>query len=89
MASAARFDVYGIVQGVGFRAFVQREAQRLQLHGWVRNREDGSVEVLATGETEAIERLEMALKQGPRMAAVERVVRHNAEAPSASGFHIA
>jgi acylphosphatase len=86
---SARFEVYGIVQGVGFRAYVQWQAQRLQLHGWVRNRDDGSVEVLATGGYEALGQLETALQQGPRLAQVERVVRYAAAASSSKGFHIA
>ncbi|HET9783662.1 MAG TPA: acylphosphatase [Terriglobales bacterium] len=89
MADSVRFEVFGIVQGVGFRAFVEYQAQRLQLHGWVRNRHDGSVEVLATGAVEALGQLEAALHQGPRLAQVERVVRHAAEAGATTGFHIA
>ncbi|MGN6592510.1 MAG: acylphosphatase [Terriglobales bacterium] len=89
MGFSARFEVYGIVQGVGFRAYVQWQAQRLQLHGWVRNRDDGSVEVLATGAHEALGQLETVLQQGPRLAQVERVVRHAAESSSTTGFHIA
>ena len=65
--------VHGDVQGVGFRYFVQRRAWQEQLSGWVRNRSDGVVECVAQGHREAIERLLAALREGPAMAAVDRV----------------
>ena len=65
--------VRGDVQGVGFRYFVQRRADQLQLHGWVRNNDDGTVEVLAEGERPELEELKRALEQGPRAARVAGV----------------
>jgi acylphosphatase len=65
--------VKGRVQGVGFRAFVMDKANSLNLKGWVRNRWDGSVEVIAEGERPALEKLLPALHQGPRMANVSTV----------------
>ena len=65
--------VEGRVQGVGFRAFVQQNAYELQLMGWVRNKWDGSVEVLAEGKRGDLERLLAALHRGPRSANVTRV----------------
>lgn len=65
--------VYGIVQGVGFRYFAKREAKRLKLSGWVRNNADGSVEVLAEGEREALEEFLSLLQKGPTFAVVKRV----------------
>jgi acylphosphatase len=65
--------VHGDVQGVGFRYFLMREAQRLGLRGWVRNRDDGTVEFVAEGSRSDLERLKQAAAQGPRMARVERV----------------
>lgn len=47
--------VYGQVQGVGFRYFTQQEALRLGIRGYARNLDDGSVEVVACGEDEAVE----------------------------------
>jgi acylphosphatase len=70
---AALFLVRGRVQGVGFRWFVWREAQRLGLRGIVRNLPDGSVEVMAEGLEKALEELELALSQGPTAARVEHV----------------
>jgi len=65
--------VHGDVQGVGFRYFLMREAQRLGLHGWVRNRDDGTVEFVAEGGRPELERLRQAAERGPRMAQVTRV----------------
>jgi len=70
-----RFLVYGRVQGVGFRWFVWREADRLGLCGFVRNQRDGSVEVIAAGAPQALEELERVLVRGPAQARVERVER--------------
>ena len=68
-----RFVVTGRVQGVGFRWFVEREANTLGVWGWVRNNYDGSVEVLATGTREQLRQLRMKLQQGPRAARVDDV----------------
>ena len=65
--------VHGDVQGVGFRYFVQRKAQQLGLTGWVRNNDDGTVELVAEGGREQLEQLKRALQEGPRMARVSRV----------------
>jgi acylphosphatase len=65
--------VRGNVQGVGFRYFVQRKAQQLGLRGWVRNNDDGTVELVAEGPRSELERLKMAAEEGPRMARVQRV----------------
>ncbi len=68
-----RYVVTGRVQGVGFRWFVEREARILGLSGWVRNRHDGSVEVLAAGTREQLGKLYDKLKEGPRAARVDNV----------------
>jgi acylphosphatase len=66
----ARIVVEGAVQGVGYRVFVAREAGRLQLDGWVRNRRDGLVETLVAGPSAAVEEFLIAARRGPRTAAV-------------------
>jgi acylphosphatase len=66
----ARIVVEGAVQGVGYRVFVAREAGRLHLDGWVRNRRDGSVETLVAGPSAAVEEFLIAARRGPRTAAV-------------------
>jgi acylphosphatase len=65
--------VEGRVQGVSFRYFVTEQAQRLGLVGWVRNRYNGDVEVLAEGSRYDLEQLLIALHQGPSMAHVSEV----------------
>lgn len=74
--------VHGDVHGVGFRYFVQRSADRLGLSGWVRNNDDGTVELVAEGSRDKLEELRRAVEQGPRMAHVSRV---DAEWSSATG----
>jgi acylphosphatase len=76
-----RFIVKGRVQGVGFRWFVERETGMLGLAGWVRNNDDGTVEVLASGNDEQLQSLRSKLKQGPRAARVDTVDEQPAEAP--------
>lgn len=78
--------VYGRVQGVGFRYFVQKNAIKLGVRGWVRNNEDGSVEVLAYGESPEILRLLDLLKQGPTMSYVTEV-KHEIENVSECPFN--
>jgi acylphosphatase len=65
--------VEGRVQGVGFRAFVEQSAEALELKGWVRNRWDGSVEVVAEGQRQDLEKLLAALRRGPRASGVSEV----------------
>ena len=71
--SCRRYIVRGRVQGVGFRWFVQREAQMLGIAGWVRNNVDGAVEVLAMGSEQQLASLNQKLRSGPRAARVDRV----------------
>jgi acylphosphatase len=81
--------VYGDVQGVGFRYFLMREAQRLSLRGWVRNRDDGTVEFVAEGGRSDLEQLKEAAERGPRMARVDRVDgRWSAAAGGLDGFDL-
>ena len=65
--------VRGRVQGVFFRASTQREARRLGLTGWVKNRADGGVEFCAEGEEEELKELVAWANKGPSAARVERV----------------
>jgi len=65
-----RYLILGQVQGVGFRYFVFRQANRLGLTGWVRNLSDGRVEVEAQGDADRMQALEDALRSGPSHATV-------------------
>ncbi|HCU26126.1 MAG TPA: acylphosphatase [Deltaproteobacteria bacterium] len=68
-----RAQIHGRVQGVFFRAWTQETAQRLGLKGWVRNCQDGSVELLAQGSKEVLEEFLQHCRQGPPAAQVSGV----------------
>jgi acylphosphatase len=72
-AKRVNIVVRGRVTGVFFRAAAQREARRLGITGWVRNRSDGSVEVLAEGEEEAVKEIVSWSHHGPSAARVDNV----------------
>lgn len=84
-----RIRVHGRVQGVFFRNWTADKALSLGLRGWVRNRRDGSVEVVAFGEEEAVEALIAACRTGPPAATVERIEVETAAGDGASGFRVA
>ena len=71
--SGRRLRIHGRVQGVFFRAWTAEKARALGVSGWVRNRLDGSVELVAYGDDEAIEALTSACRTGPPAAHVERI----------------
>src|SRR3954467_10873612 len=66
-------SIHGRVQGVGYRAFVEREALREGVEGWVRNRRDGSVEAVFAGESEVVSKLLEACRRGPYSARVDSI----------------
>jgi acylphosphatase len=88
--SARRAVVRGRVQGVGFRYFAERAARELGVHGWVRNRSDGTVETLAEGDSEAVDRYLDRLRKGPLGSRVDAVEVAQAEvaSPQLSSFEI-
>jgi acylphosphatase len=83
---AIRLIVRGRVQGVGFRWWTASQARRLGLAGWVRNRRDGTVEILAIGPPNAVEALAQACREGPRAAAVSQVEQSAAEDDGSTDF---
>ncbi len=83
---ALQLIVRGRVQGVGYRWWTVGQAKALGLHGWVRNRRDGSVEILAIGAAQALESLIAACGRGPAAASVGAVERANAEDDGSPGF---
>lgn len=80
-------QIHGRVQGVGFRYSMLREAKRIGVTGWVRNRRDGSVEALVQGKAELVAAMVAWSKQGPPGAQVSDVSVANADGePAFSGF---
>jgi acylphosphatase len=81
-----RLRIRGRVQGVFFRGWTVERANSLGLGGWVRNRRDGSVEILASGSGEAIEALIEHCRRGPPAAVVTDLEVTDAEEPVPNGF---
>lgn len=85
----ARFyRVRGRVQGVGFRYFTEQAARQLGVSGWVRNDDDGTVQVYAIGSPEQLSELAARLWQGPRWAEVRGVDESEAALEKHSGFSV-
>lgn len=74
MHMARRLVISGRVQGVGFRFFTRDAALREGIAGWVRNLPDGRVEAWVEGESDAVTRVERAVRSGPASARVDEVV---------------
>jgi acylphosphatase len=85
MKARAMFVISGRVQGVGYRAWAQGEAERLELVGWVRNTPDGRVEGEAEGPREAVERFLERCRSGPTFSRVRDVEVTWAEAVEGEG----
>ena len=83
---ARRIRIDGRVQGGGFRWDTVREAHRLGLVGWARNRRDGSVEIHAEGEESAVLALEEWAGSGPSLARVERIEAKSCPLENPQGF---
>jgi len=83
---AVRLVISGRVQGVGFRAFVERQAHKRGVRGWVRNRRDGTVEALLIGEPRVLGEMEAACRRGPSLAAVTQLDRLDAADDGSAGF---
>jgi acylphosphatase len=78
--------IEGQVHGVGYRDWLVREASRLGLYGWVRNRRDGSVEALVAGDEATVQSLLTLCRRGPALARVDRITESFAEPPAEPGF---
>ncbi len=86
--TAKRYVVRGRVQGVGYRYFVEKHAQRMGLRGYAKNLDDGTVEVIAAGGLPALQELEGLLRKGPRLALVYGVEAHEAPLGDYSQFRV-
>lgn len=83
---AVRVRIEGRVQGVWYRGWAVQEATRRGLHGWVRNRSDGSVEALFCGPVGTVEGMLDACRQGPPAARVDRLTYRLTNPPEQTGF---
>jgi acylphosphatase len=88
MAVRCRVIVHGRVHGVGFRVFVSRAAQSRGVAGWVRNRMDGTVEVVLEGELEPVESIVRVCREGPRAASVTQIETFAEEREGLLGFEL-
>ncbi len=79
-----RFRIYGRVQMVGFRYFTLRQAHALGVRGYVRNLADGSVEVIASGDSQVLTRFANRLEEGPPYSEIDRIEKEFLEPDSLS-----
>ena len=77
---AIHISIYGQVQGVGFRAWIKEEADKLKVFGWVRNASDGSVELFLQGDESSVNQLLALTWEGPIQAEVDDVLTQESEA---------
>lgn len=83
-----RVRITGRVQGVGYRDWLRRRAEHFHLAGWVRNREDGSVEALLSGSAAIVGDMLNDCRQGPPAAMVRGVAVEEDAAPSGPEFRV-
>ena len=83
-----RVRIEGLVQGVGFRAWVERQAAQLALTGWVRNRRDGGVEASCRGPAGGVGEMIYRCQTGPRGATVAMVKVLDETEPGSAGFEV-
>jgi acylphosphatase len=88
MSEAVTLKVTGRVQGVSFRWYAAREAERLGVTGWVRNEPDGSVAAHAQGDADAVEAFVAWCRRGPSSASVRDVAVSEAPPADTRGFEI-
>ena len=86
--SSCRMHITGAVQGVFFRAEAKRIADELCIKGWVRNADEGSVEIHAEGSEEALKKLEQWCQQGPSAARVEKVEVKEVDEEGCENFEV-
>jgi acylphosphatase len=86
MALTRRLRIYGLVQGVFYRGWSVQTARGLGVEGWVRNRRDGSVEMLVQGDPDQVEAMIARCREGPPAARVDRVEIAEAAQEAPAGF---
>ena len=85
-ATTKKLRIHGEVQGVWYRAWSAETARVLGLRGWVRNRRDGTVEMLVHGEPDAVERMIACCREGPPAARVARIEVEDTTEQAPAGF---
>ena len=88
MYKTIKFLVSGKVQGVFFRTSTKKQADSLDLGGWVRNRENGEVEGVASGTAEQLDSFCLWLRQGPTLASVESLKIETCDYQTFTGFDV-
>lgn len=88
MKIALKIRIHGDVHLVGFRHFVMRNAQRLEIVGYVKNMDDGTVSAYLVGEEANVQELISLCKKGPERSSVELVEVFNAQVLKFNGFEI-
>jgi len=88
MTKQVRLRIYGLVQGVGFRYFVRRQAMNLGLAGYAKNMPDGSVEVVLEGEEQAVDMVIDACRIGPPSSNVVKIDVEDLQPSNMKGFRI-
>ena len=87
-AATVRMRISGRVQGVFYRAWATEHARALRLKGWIRNRSDGSVELLADGEADKVDRFIALCRQGPPAAQVDHVAIEHVDEQAPGSFQV-
>ena len=81
-----KLNIHGLVQGVFYRAWSAETARELGVRGWVRNRRDGSVEMLVHGDPGIVQRFIESCREGPPAARVDRIELEETTEPAPPGF---
>jgi acylphosphatase len=84
--TAIHLIIHGRVQGVGYRSWAVQTARSLGLNGWVRNRNDGTVEAVISGDHSAVKEMRAACQRGPIAAKVATFTESAWEVDVAEGF---
>lgn len=88
MITTVRVVISGRVQGVWYRAWTERQAAALGLDGWVRNRRDGTVEAVLSGDVAVVEQMISELWDGPDLAQVKAIDRYPHDEAVTPGFAV-
>ena len=88
MKKAIRMHVSGLVQGVFFRPFIKENAEKLGIKGFVRNLEDGRVEIFIEGNPEEVKKMIAICEKGPKHSEVKEVVKHQEKFQGFKAFKV-